>query len=152
MASAPTSRIRCCAGWSRMRSGWQTSRASSPASCFTAEAIGRRPRPPARSGWVTTRVMSCPASRKCFRVGRANAAVPAKTMRNRGSGADEFRFLVLLLRFDLAQRIQAGQAVGEENAVQVIDFVLDGARQQGVALDLDRLAVAVEATRDHLHI
>src|SRR5207245_4421922 len=24
--------------------------------------------------------------------------------------------------------------------------------QQGVALDLDRLAVAVEATRDHLHI
>src|ERR1700694_3998625 len=112
---------------------------------------GRIPRPPRRSGWVTTSAMSWPASRSWFRVGPANIAVPAKTMRNRALSADELRFLLLVLRLDLAQRVEAGQPVGEENAVEVIDLMLNGTRQQCVALDLDRLALAVEPTRHHLH-
>ncbi len=55
-------------------------------------------------------------------------AVPAKTMRKRALSADEFRFLLLLFRFHLAQRIQTGQTVGEEDAVEVVDLMLDGAR------------------------
>ncbi len=62
-------------------------------------------------------------------------------MRNPALGADEFRCLLLLFRFHFAQRLETGQAVGEEDAVEMVDLVLDGARQQRVALDLDRLAV-----------
>src|SRR3989442_4973194 len=79
-------------------------------------------------------------------------AVPAKTMRKRALSADEFRFLLLVFRFHLAQRIQTGQTVGEEDAVEVVDLMLDGARQQRVALDLYRLALAGESARHHLHV
>src|SRR5438046_8426187 len=112
----------------------------------------RMPRPPRRSGWVTTSATSCPASRSWVRVGPANVAVPAKTMRNLALGADEFRFLLLLFRFHLAQRVETGQPVGEEDAVEVIDLVLDRARQQRVALDAPRLPLAVEAARRRLHV
>src|SRR6266480_6533723 len=117
-----------------------------------ADGSVRMPRPPRRSGWVTTSATSCPASRSWVRVGPANVAVPAKTMRNLALGADEFRFLLLLFRFHLAQRVETGQPIGEEDAVEVIDLVLDRARQQRVALDLHRLPLAVEATRHHLHV
>src|ERR1700716_3683526 len=117
-----------------------------------ADSSGRMPRPPRRSGWVTTSATSWPASRTWFKVGVANGAVPAKTMRNRASGADEFRFLLLLFWFHFSQRVEAGEPVGEENAVEVVDLVLDRARQQRITLDLHRLAVAVEPARNHLHV
>src|SRR5438876_1927879 len=117
-----------------------------------ADGSGRMPRPPRRSGWVTTSATSWPASRSWFRVGPANIAVPAKTMRNLALGADEFRFLLLLFRFHFAQRVETGQPVGEEDAIEVIDLVLDRARQQRVALDLHRLPLAVEAARHDLHV
>src|SRR5437588_12735896 len=117
-----------------------------------ADGSGRIPRPPRRSGWVTTSATSWPASRSWVRVGPANAAVPAKAIRKRGSGADEFRFFLLLLGFDFAQRLETGEAVGEKDAVQVIDLVLDGTRQQRVALDLYRLAVAVQGAGHDLHV
>src|ERR1700730_19180729 len=92
--------------------------------------------------------MSCPASFRRFKVGRPKAAVPAKTMRS--LGADEFRFLLLLLRLDLAQGVEAGQTIGEQDAVEVVDLVLDSARQQRIALDLDQLALPVHPPRHHL--
>src|SRR6267378_7895010 len=103
-----------------------------------------------RSGWVTTRAISCPASRSSFNVGWPNVAVPAKTMRS--LGADEFRFFLLLLRLDLTQGIETGQPIGEQDAVEVVDLVLDGAGQQGVALDLDLLALTVQPPGYHLHV
>src|ERR1700737_5587145 len=93
------------------------------------DCSGRSPRPPRRPGWVTTSATSWPASRSRFRVGPANIAVPAKTMRNRALGADELRFPLLVLRLDLAQRVEAGQPVGEQNAIEVGDLVL-GRRAQ----------------------
>src|SRR6266852_1427262 len=117
-----------------------------------ADCNGRMPRPPRRSGWVTTSATSWPASRSWLRLGPANIAVPAKTIRNRALRADEFRLHLLLFRFHLAQRVETGQPVGEEDAVQVVDLVLDGARQQRVALDLHRLPLAVEPACHHLHV
>src|ERR1700736_6686600 len=128
------------------------------------DCSGFIPRPPNRSGCVTTSATSWPASWSWFKVGPANADVPAKIIRSFRlvtlswspvlgvSGADEFRFFLLLLWFDLAQRLEAGQPVGEENAVQVIDLVLDRPRQERIALDLHRLAVPVESARHHLHV
>src|SRR3989440_8049743 len=135
-----------------MRSGWKISRPRSNARRLISDWSRLSPRPAARSGWVTTRATSCPASLSWFNVGKPNPAVPANTMRNRASGADEFFFLLLILRFDLAQRVEAGQTVGEENAVNVVDLVLDGARQQRITLELHRLAVPVEPPCHHLHV
>src|SRR3981081_1791904 len=135
-----------------MRSGWKTSRPISRASSLVPDCSNRSPRPATRSGCVTTRAISCPASRSWFNVGWPNVAVPAKTMRNRTSGADEFRFLLLLLRLDLAQGVEAGQTICEEDAVEVVDLVLDRARQQCIALDLHRLALAVQPARHDLHV
>src|SRR6202011_1499432 len=116
------------------------------------DCSGFIPRPPNRSGCVTTSATSWPASWSWFRVGPANAAVPANTMRNRALRADEFRFFLLLLWLDLAQCLEAGQPVGEEDAVQMIDLVLDRPRQERIAFDLHRLAVSVESARHYLHV
>src|SRR5919109_3533074 len=84
--------------------------------------------------------------------GTAKAAVPANATRTGvWSGADQLGYLFLRLGFDLAQSFQAGQAVCEQDPVEVIDLVLDGAREQSIAFDPDRLALAVEAAGDHAH-
>src|SRR5438309_4775268 len=152
MTSALTSRMRAWASSVLMRSGGKIGNLILPAWSLIADCSGRMPRPPRRSGWVTTSAMSWPASKSWVNVGAANGAVPAKTTRNRASGADEFRFPLLLFGFDFAQRIETGQPIGEEDAVEVVDLVLDRARQERIALDLHRLALTIESAGHHLHV
>src|SRR2546423_11931783 len=149
--------MRACEASSLIRSGWKMVMPRSRASRLVADWSTFSPRPAGRSGWVTRSCTAWPASTNPSSVGTAKAAVPAKTIRTAGPelpglGPDELRLFLLFLRFDFAQGLEAGQAVGEQDPVDVVDFVLDGASQQRVTFDLHHLAVAVEPTGHHLHV
>src|SRR2546423_12432178 len=149
--------MRACEASSLSRSGWKISRPRVTARRVLADWTVWGPGPAGRSGWVITSCRSWPASTNPSRVGTAKAAVPAKTIRTAGPelpglGPDELRLFLLFLRFDFAQGLEAGQAVGEQDPVDVVDFVLDGASQQRVTFDLHHLAVAVEPPGHHLHV
>src|ERR1035437_9467841 len=135
-----------------MRSRRSTGSSSSAAASLTGRGAGR-PREPGRSGCGTTASTSCAAA-TAWRAGTAKSAVPQKTMRIRmppGAvrlrSADELalerRGLLLVGAVPLLQRA-LDHLGGEEDAVEVIDLMLDGAGEQPVALDADLLAVAVQ--------
>src|SRR5690606_13043740 len=58
---------------------------ASTAACFTALGDSFRPRPAGRSGCVSTRLTSWPASMMAWSARRANSGVPAKTIRISGT-------------------------------------------------------------------
>src|SRR5712692_1292572 len=106
---------------------------------------------PGRSGCVTTRAMSCPSSRSARSDGTAKAAVPAKTilkvvrpLRGLDGGVAALADHI----FDAAQRVEARQAVGEEDTVEVIQLVLKSAGGEPGGLDAHLFAMAV-ASLDH---
>ena len=131
----------------RGRSGWNTGSDSSSAICLTGGASSfERERPTGLSGCVTTPTTSKPSPISARSGGTANSGVPQKSTRTQSSSSgcscdrdgsvsslsNEARILVLLLR-PLRQRrasLENAQVVDEQLAVQMIDLVLQAAREQ----------------------
>src|SRR4051812_49064011 len=129
--------------------GWSTSIPSSRAATATGGGPSLRPRPCLASGRVTTSAGRCGPSARSRRTAAANAEVPRKTSGTGGAsgplrrvaggvglegGAQGAHALLALI---------ARGAVEDEDAVEVVDLVLDHARFQAAGLDEDVLAVAV---------
>src|SRR5438309_4620796 len=68
--------------------------------------------------------------------------------RRSSHGLDDVRLLRAADRFDLAQRALVDSR-GEEDAVEMIDLMLNRTRQQPIALDPHLLAAAVDALGHH---
>src|SRR5438105_15865481 len=68
--------------------------------------------------------------------------------RRSSHGLDDVRLLLAADWFDLAQRALVDSR-GEEDAVEMIDLMLNRASQQPVALDPHLLAATVDALGDH---
>src|SRR5688572_21414245 len=130
----------------RGRSGSSTTGTpASVATSLTADGRGFRPRPAGRSGCVTTPTISCPSSSSARRLGAAKSGVPQKRIFTGVGSAPAGSSLRLRLRLGLLPlrhlhlALEGAQAVDEEDAVQVIDLVLEGAREQPLRLQHDRL-------------
>src|ERR1700686_1407589 len=126
-------RNRLTGSASRIRGGWYTSSPSCSAATFTCGAVRFIPRPAGRSGCVITSWIEWPASLRARRDGTANSAVPAKTIfrkRLSRSGRDGLGLFVLFAHevFDPAQRVEVGQPVDEQHAIEVVELVLESAR------------------------
>src|SRR5689334_14045128 len=125
-----------------------------------------RDRPRGRSGCVTTPTTSNPSPSSARNGGAANSGVPQKrtlmmrserflsvTSRDlvRRKLADVLRE-VLPHRFPLRERrssLQKAEIVDEQLSVQVIDLVLQTAREEVSRLELKRLTIAVERANGH---
>src|SRR5215472_5617880 len=95
---------------------------------FTGGTTVCRPRPPGRSGCVTARATWWPARSTAFRVGTANEGVPQKTSFIGGLPLAGLLHLANLAQDEVA--LEGAHAAEEEYAVQVVDLVLEGTRQQ----------------------
>src|SRR5689334_17451381 len=110
--------------------GCVTERPRESASCLTALAAGRMPRPAGRSGCVTTSGTSWPASSRRSSARAANAGVPAKTRRRKARSG---RLAQLLGELGAnALLLQLRQMLDEHLALQVIHLVLDADREQSL--------------------
>src|SRR5690349_2701036 len=135
-------------------SGCASFRPRSRATRATGGAVSVRPRPAGRSGCAMTSGTSKRASASASSERAANSGVPRKTRRkSAASAAAQARRgggkvgVALLDRLELllqALAAQDAQAVDEQHAVQVIDFVLHGAGEQSLAIELDALALLVQ--------
>src|SRR5215471_1181598 len=141
---------------SRARFGVRTGRSSSPAAAWTGLGWVAAPRLRRRSGWVTTRATSWPASCTARSTGTAVAGVPKKATRTRRRSepvvAARARGAVERAGPQLAQRLLAGvglEPVDDEHAVEVVDLVLDEAAHELVTLEDHLVAVEVEAPHRH---
>src|SRR5687767_14681033 len=149
-------------------SGWSTGRPSATATVFTADArTAERERPTGLSGCVTTATTSNPSPISARSGAVANSGVPQKSTRTlelllrmtvplavlrrlERRAADEAGILVLL-QLPLRERrgaLQDAQVVEEQLAVEVVDLVLQAAREQLGRLDLVRVAVEVHRAHD----
>src|SRR6516225_5426417 len=145
-------------------SGCVTGIPSCCASRFTAGATTSMPRPLGRSGCATTSfTVKCSAS--ASRVGTANSGVPQKTKfivpsfalrvsrpepshsehqtRNAVASLPLSRLLQFLHFAQDQIAFQPAEVANIEPAVQVIDFVLEGSRQQPFTLGFKPIAVYV---------
>src|SRR4029079_18728295 len=95
----------------------------------TALGVSFSPRPAGRSGWVSTRTMSCPAPWIAARTRAAKEGVPAKTTRKASAVSGGLALAFLELRAN-AVLFQLGEVVDENLAVQVIHLVLDARGEQ----------------------
>src|SRR5947209_20207628 len=91
-----------------------------------------------RSGCVITRAISWPASCSALSEGTANSAVPTKSSLRKsltggGDGRGSGLLLVRQQLVDAPQRVEAREPVDEQDSVQVVDLVLEGAGQIGRA-------------------
>ena len=122
----------------RGRSGWRTSmsgregRRASPAEAPAWSGSG----PWGRSGWVTTAATSCPPRRSASSDGTANSGVPKKTIAHQGvrpegrATSRRWPALSLCSRRYFAREgltLQRTQVIEKQDAVEVVDLVLDGA-------------------------
>src|ERR1700679_2033423 len=119
----------------RIFCGWYTGIPAATAASFTGELDVSWPRPRGRSGCVTTpstlNSLSASSSR---RVGRANAGVPQKTILSGGTRVLPLAGFFQLANFALDQvALEHTKVRDEEDAVEVIDFVAEGAREQAFA-------------------
>src|SRR5262249_54078711 len=141
-------------------SGWVRARPRSRATRATAGEASERPRPAGRSGCARTQAMSNRASANASSERAANSGVPRKTMRNGmasvatrlGRGGREVG-VALLDRLQLllqALAAQDAQAIDEQHSVQVIHFVLHGAREEAFAGERDCLALLAHGAHVHL--
>src|SRR5688572_30721361 len=118
----------------RRRLGVRVWRPADSASRATGVGRGRLPRPPGSAGRVTTPATTWALARTASSTATANSGLPQKTTRMsdpRLVGDPD-----PLLRHRAAPlahhqpALQRAQVVDEEDAVQVIDLVLEGARQE----------------------
>src|SRR6185437_4630341 len=121
------------------------------------------PRPTGASGRVTTAATVCLDAASARSVGSAAAGVPAKTSRTARSLGDPLggvrrdldlrgghaRPLGLADGLHRELALLLVEPVDEQDAVEVIRLVLDAAGEELGALERDRVAVHVEAGRDH---
>src|SRR5579864_83509 len=123
------------------------------AASLTGGGVRRMPCP-GRSGCVITRAISWPASCRALREGTANSAVPTKTTfrksltrggHRRGAGL----LLVGLQLVDAAQGVEVRQPVDEQDAVEVVDLVLERASGEAGRLDAHFLPAPVAPFHDH---
>src|SRR5262249_49964026 len=122
------------------------------AASFTGEGLTFM-RWPGRSGWVTTSATSCPAPCRAISEGTANSAVPMKTSFRkalpRGCGRGGGHFLLVAVEIlDSLEGVEVRQPVDEQDAVEVVDLVLESARCESARLDADFLAAPIAAL-DH---
>src|SRR5690606_24170649 len=152
----------------RGRSGCSTGMPSCSATRFTGLGSRvERERPRGRSGWVTTPATSKPSPSRASSAGVANSGVPQKTIRigvRYSLGASEFVAAVVSCYVRGRQRAAKGrelrlhtvppgkgvpaleqaQVVNKEPAVQVIELVLQAAREQFGGIDLERIPFQVQ--------
>src|SRR3954469_20154450 len=133
-ASGPAALMRARASSSLTLSGWSTGIPSSRARTATGGGVSLRPRPAGRSGRVTTSEGRCAEAASRSRTAAANSLVPRKTV------------LTLSQRADGLLALIARCAVEDQDAVEMVDLVLDDARLQARGLDRDRLTVLVVRT------
>ena len=138
---------------SRARASAPSSPSASPRAA-TAEAPRCRPRPLGRSGCVTTADHVAARAPPPRSDGTANSGVPMNTTRGRLSARlpDERRRPIVLGQLAARERLERAlqelalerrQPVDEQHAVEVIDLVLDRAREEALGLELERAAVLV---------
>src|SRR5262249_42509932 len=141
------------------RSGRSSARPSRSASAETGEGSSRRPRPRGRSGWLTTATTRWGPARSRASVGTAKSGVPKKTSRSAGAAAPLDRggragLFALLAQLLLAPArvhaaLEPADAVDEEDAVEVVDLVLEAHGLEVFGLDLDRVPVEVGRAQAH---
>src|SRR5437588_152630 len=136
--------------------GCRMGRPCSSARSFTGDALTPRPLPRGLSGCVTTAATSCGDSSNARRAGTATSGVPMKTTRITseplgGVRARRWRHPEVLI----AQCLHGFfpklgcEAIDEQDAVEVIDLVLEDAREEPFRFLLDRSTGKV--LRAHLH-
>src|SRR5271169_3075365 len=120
----------------------------SSAARFTGDAPNSMPRPPARSGWVTTSLTRKPASASLSSVGTANSGVPQKTRSiTTASPFPGFHQLADLAFHQIA--FEGADVADVELAIEVVGLMQQGARQQVLARDLKGLTFQIlRAGRD----
>src|ERR1035438_1320872 len=144
-------RISCDSG-ERIFCGWCTGTpAASPVS-LTGENETCMPRPLGRSGWVIIAAISKSGwVRRCSSVGTANRGVPQNTTFI-GTKRLPFAEFPHFLDFALDQvALEHAEVLDEKDAVEVIDFVAERARQQILAANLERFACNVDRKRTRLN-
>src|SRR6188474_2349695 len=121
----------------RGRSGCCTERPSSVAASLTGGGMStERERPWGRSGWVTTPSTSMPSATRARSDGTANAGVPKYTTRigSAAVGGRLERFdhvlaaMLLLVPGQEKLSLERTQVVDEQDPVEMVDFMLDAAR------------------------
>src|ERR1039457_942093 len=128
----------------RIFSGCMTGRPAARAACLTAGAVSCWPRPTGRSGCETASAISWPAASSASRVGTAKLGVPQKTSFTGILAGLPLAFALHLA--DLAQvdvALEGAHAEDEQHAVEVVDLMLDAAREQLSAVHLEPLAALV---------
>src|SRR5579862_4075121 len=124
---------------------------ASMATSFTGDIASAWPRPRGRSGCVTTAsILRSGCAIKWRREGTANSGVPQKMIRSgtaRLPVAGFFQFADLALDHVALEHTQMGD---EEDAVQVVDLVAEGACEQSLAAHFEFLAGGV--LRAHGHV
>src|ERR1700674_9653 len=134
-------------------SGVKTSSPSGTAAAFTGVGVSLRPRPAGRSAWVYTAAMSC-AEASALRLGIAKSELPKKIVRNlRGApGLDVANGFSVFVCASLDGHgiADVGGLVRDQYPVEVVDLVLEAARQPPFRLDAQSFPVAVEPAHDAL--
>src|ERR1043166_5585227 len=151
------------------RSGCSTGIRWRSATCLTGGAISvERERPCGWSGWGTTATtrapaasrapgLGAPAASRASRLGTAKSGVPKKTMRIGLLGAGGLRpqglghpFAAVLLPEARREQLafQSAEVVEEEDAVEVVDLVLDRAGEQSARLPAVAQPVAAGRLED----
>src|SRR6202165_3021123 len=126
-----------------VKSGTPASRASR----LTGVGVTLKPRPAGLSGCEVTATTSC-LSMRARRLGTEKSELPKKIQRILRCATLDLNFascfgLFLGFRFGGKRLAQIGRLVRDQYAVQMIDLVLEAARQQPVGFDAHAFAVTI---------
>src|SRR4029077_20715716 len=91
---------------------------------------------------IAARAAKGPRSQRCRRK-------PASGKQLTRRGGDGSFLLVGLEVLDAAQSVEVGEAIDEEDPVQVVQLMLEGARGEGARLDAHLLTSTVATLHDH---
>src|SRR5512145_2625261 len=136
----------------RRLAGCKMVRWCSRASALTADAAACCPLPRGRSGCVTTAMIWCGEASNVRSVGQANGAVPMKIMRIASLQAQPLAPLPLgALKFaDHDITCCLAHAIEKQHALQVVNFVLEGACKQPFSLHFHCLPLTIHTAYDHM--
>src|SRR6266566_5009806 len=138
MTSGASLSRSCWTSGARIFSGWCTGRCAASATSFTGETEICCPRPRGRSGCeMTPKTSNSGRARRCLSVGTANWGVP----QNRRRMVQTFPAETKALRNTEGTGVEI--LLKQEDAIEVIDFMAEGARQEVFAANFKRLAFDV---------
>ena len=107
------------------------------AHCEIGVGVTPRPRPAGRSGWVTMRKISCPASRNAASVGMPNSPLPAKMIRSgvmKTSLSLAAKFLFQLFEFlPIGHLGNGSHAIGQQDSIEMVKLMLPDASGEASA-------------------